>query len=60
MDPQQIESFVVRFHLADVEKETGKKRWRIKITHVQGETDWMFESVDDAMNFIRQTLEEPV
>ncbi|WP_335382127.1 hypothetical protein [Neobacillus drentensis] len=42
------------FQLAAIEKETGEKQWRIKITHVQEERETLFESIEEAMNFMRQ------
>lgn len=54
MELNQIASFVVRFQLAAIEKETGEKQWRIKITHVQEERETLFESIEEAMNFMRQ------
>ncbi len=54
MELNQIASFVVRFQLAAIEKETGEKQWRIKITHVQEGRETLFESIEEAMNFMRQ------
>ena len=51
MELKQIASFVVRFQLAAVEKETGKKQWRIKVTHVQEEKETLFESIEEATDF---------
>jgi hypothetical protein len=58
MDINQIASFVVRFQLAAVEKDTGRKQWRIKVTHVQEERETLFESVEEAMDFIKEMAEE--
>lgn len=58
MDSNQIVSFVVRFQLAAVEKETGRKQWRIKVTHVQEERETLFESLGEAMNYIAKMIED--
>jgi hypothetical protein len=58
MEINQIASFVVRFQLAAIEKETGKKQWRIKVTHVQEERETLFESVKEAMEFMQEMAEE--
>ncbi len=58
MDINQIASFVVRFQLAAVEKDTGRKQWRIKVTHVQEERESLFESVEEAMHFMKDMAEE--
>ncbi|MDQ1144619.1 hypothetical protein QE429_001446 [Bacillus sp. SORGH_AS 510] len=58
MEINQIASFVVRFQLAAVEKESGRKHWRIKVTHVQEERETLFESIEDAMEFMQEMAEE--
>ncbi|WP_066067554.1 hypothetical protein [Neobacillus soli] len=58
MDINQIASFVVRFQLAAIEKETSKKQWRIKVTHVQEERETLFESIEEAMDFMKEMAEE--
>ncbi|MEH7179087.1 hypothetical protein [Neobacillus vireti] len=58
MDPLQIASFVVRFQLAAVEKGTGKKQWRIKVTHVQEEKETLFESIEEATAFMMSMVED--
>ncbi|KLT18565.1 hypothetical protein [Neobacillus vireti] len=58
MEINQIASFVVRFQLAAIEKETGKKQWRIKVTHVQEERETLFESIEGAMEFMQEMAEE--
>ncbi|NWQ39086.1 hypothetical protein MLOOGBEN_00055 [Bacillus sp. EB106-08-02-XG196] len=58
MEPLQIASFVVRFQLADVEKETGKKQWRIKVTHVQEERETLFETIEEATAFMMSMVED--
>jgi hypothetical protein len=58
VDAKQIASFVVRFQLAAIEKETGKKQWRIKVTHVQEDLETLFESIDDAVVFMKEIAEE--
>jgi len=58
VDINQIASFVVRFQLAAVEKETGRKQWRIKVTHVQEDRETLFESIEEAMEFMQEMAEE--
>lgn len=57
MESLQIASFVVRFQLAAVEKETGKKQWRIKVTHVQEERETLFETIEEATAFMMSMVE---
>ncbi|MEH7009421.1 hypothetical protein V7087_01155 [Neobacillus niacini] len=58
MDSFQIASFVVRFQLTAVEKETGKKQWRIKVTHVQEGHETLFESIEEATAFMMSMVED--
>jgi hypothetical protein len=58
MDNLQIASFVVRFQLTAVDKETGEKNWRIKVTHVQGERETLFESIEEATAFMKSMVED--
>ena len=58
MDTLQIASFVVRFQLAAVEKETGKKQWRIKVTHVQEERETLFDSIEEVTAFMKSMVED--
>lgn len=57
MELKQIASFVVRFQLAAIEKETGEKQWRIKVTHVQLEEETLFESMDEAFDYMKKIAE---
>lgn len=58
METLQIASFVVRFQLAAIEKETGKKQWRIKVTHVQEERETLFETIEEATAFMMSMVED--
>jgi hypothetical protein len=58
MESNQIASFVVRFQLAAVEKDTAKKHWRIKVTHVQMERETLFESIEEAMEYMKEMAEQ--
>jgi hypothetical protein len=58
VEPIQIASFVVRFQLASIDKETGKKQWRIKVTHVQEEWETLFESIEEATAFMLSMVED--
>lgn len=58
METKQITSFVLRFQLTDIEMDSGKKCWRVKVTHVQEEKEALFDSVESAMEFIKVIVEE--
>ncbi|MEH7884505.1 hypothetical protein V7654_09270 [Bacillus sp. JJ1609] len=58
METKQITSFVLRFQLADIEMDSGKKCWRVKVTHVQDEKEALFDSVESAMEFIKEIVGE--
>ncbi|MFP5108697.1 hypothetical protein ACSU6B_18320 [Neobacillus sp. C211] len=58
MELNQIASFVVRFQLAAFEKETGEKQWRIKVTHVQEDQETLFESIEEALIFMKAMAEK--
>jgi hypothetical protein len=58
MESNQVASFVVRFHLANKEESTGKKYWRIKVTHVQEELETMFETIEEVLIFMKEAMED--
>jgi hypothetical protein len=58
MDTKQITSFIVRFQLTDIEEESNEKHWRIKVTHVQDEYENLFQSIEEAMLFMKQKVED--
>ncbi|OCA83175.1 hypothetical protein A8F94_18825 [Bacillus sp. FJAT-27225] len=58
MEAKQVTSFVLRFQLTDIELDSGRKSWRVKVTHVQEDKDMLFESVDSAMEFIKEVVGE--
>ncbi|MEC1522311.1 hypothetical protein P9D43_09855 [Neobacillus niacini] len=58
MESLQIASFVVRFQLAAVEKETGRKQWRIKVTHVQEDRETLFETIEEATAYMKSMVED--
>ena len=58
MEPLQIASFVVRFQLTAVEEGSGKKQWRIKVTHVQEEHETLFESIEEATAFMKSMVDD--
>ncbi|WP_156416255.1 hypothetical protein [Cytobacillus dafuensis] len=55
MEQKQIASFVIRFHLADID-EIGKKKWRIKVTHVQEDIEILFETIDEATSYMKNII----
>ncbi|CAM3776915.1 hypothetical protein [Mesobacillus thioparans] len=58
MGMQQVTSFVLRFQLTDIEVGSGKKYWRVKVTHVQDEKEALFQSIDEAMAYIKEIVGE--
>jgi hypothetical protein len=58
METKQVASFVLRFQLADIKMDSGKKCWRVKVTHVQEEKEALFDSVESAMEFIKEIVGE--
>lgn len=58
VEQSQIASFVVRFHLADVDRESNKKSWRIKVTHVQKDEETFFETIEEATDFMKKVVGE--
>ena len=58
METKQVTSFVLRFQLADIELGSGRKYWRVKVTHVQEEKEAVFDSVESAMEFIKEIVGE--
>lgn len=53
-----ITSFVVRCALVDVDEETLKKQWRIKVSHVQGEDEVIVTDLEEAYSFMKRVIEE--
>ncbi|MFT9597922.1 hypothetical protein [Mesobacillus sp.] len=56
METKQVTSFVLRFQLADIEMDSGRKYWRVKVTHVQEEKEAVFDSVESAMEYIKEIV----
>lgn len=57
MEQKQIASFVVRFHLAEVDEETKEKNWRIKVTHVQEEVETWFDELEEAYLYMKKLVD---
>ncbi|WP_246938678.1 hypothetical protein [Bacillus pinisoli] len=57
-DTQQISSFVIRCNCIEVQEVTGKKLWRIKIKHVQGEEEISVQSLEDMLIYMKRVLGE--
>jgi hypothetical protein len=57
-DLQQITSFVIRCSCIEVQEITGKKLWRIKIKHVQGEEEISVQNLDDMLTYMKRVLGE--
>jgi hypothetical protein len=58
VETKTVTSFVVRFQMASVERDTGERHWRIKVTHVQEDRETLFESIEEAMSFMKEIAEE--
>lgn len=58
VETNSITSFVVRFQMAGVERETGERQWRIKVTHVQDDRETLFQSIEEAMMFMKEIAED--
>ncbi|RIW28434.1 hypothetical protein D3H55_21815 [Bacillus salacetis] len=50
---QLITSFVIRCHVMD----SQQRDYRIKLTHVQGENELSFDSFEEAMNYMKETVD---
>ncbi|WP_456272337.1 hypothetical protein [Bacillus sp. AK031] len=50
---QLITSFIVRCHVMESQE---KKDYRIKLTHVQGESELSFDSFEEAMDYMKRTV----
>ncbi|EDL63832.1 hypothetical protein BSG1_13186 [Bacillus sp. SG-1] len=37
--------------------DSGKRDYRIKLTHVQGENELSFDSFEEAMKYMKETVE---
>ncbi|WP_163100748.1 hypothetical protein [Peribacillus alkalitolerans] len=57
MSAPSVTSFIVRFHLASMEPESGQKKWRIKVTHVQDETEMTFENIEEVSLFLQDWMQ---
>lgn len=57
MELNQIASFIIRFHLTELDEGTNKKNWRIKVTHVQQESEALFKSIEEAMEYMKTVVE---
>jgi hypothetical protein len=57
MELNQIASFIIRFHLAELDEGTNNKHWRIKVTHVQQESETLFKTIEEAMEYMKTIVE---
>lgn len=58
MESKQISSFIVRFQVTDFNEESNGKQWRIKVTHVQEDKENLFNTIEDAMQFMKKRVED--
>jgi hypothetical protein len=56
METMQIASFIVRFQLTEFNEEPIEKRWRIKVTHVQEDYENLFDSIEEAMLYMKEKV----
>jgi hypothetical protein len=55
-DNQQVTSFVVRFSPMGQEDIQESKRWRIRVTHVQGQEETTIASMEELCEYMEQIL----
>jgi hypothetical protein len=53
MELNPIASFIIRISLAKSDGSCSKEVWRIKVTHVQQESEILFQSMEDAVNYMK-------
>jgi hypothetical protein len=58
MESKQISSFIVRFQVTDFNEESNEKQWRIKVTHVQEDNENLFNTIEDAIQFMKKRVED--
>jgi hypothetical protein len=58
MESKQISSFIVRFQVTDLNVESNEKQWRIKVTHVQEDNENLFNTIEEAMQFMKKRVED--
>jgi hypothetical protein len=58
MESKQISSFIVRFQVTDLNEESNEKQWRIKVTHVQEDNENLFNTIEEAMQFMKKRVED--
>jgi len=54
-DAKVMSSFVLRFSPLE-QTESEDRKWRIRITHVQGQDEIVVGSLQDAMSYIEDVL----
>jgi hypothetical protein len=58
MESKQISSFIVRFQVTDLNEVSNEKQWRIKVTHVQEDNENLFNTIEEAMQFMKKRVED--
>ena len=53
MEQNITASFIIRISLARLDESTSKEIWRIKVTHVQQDAELLFQSIEDAVNYMK-------
>ena len=53
MEHNKIASFIIRISLANLEDSSSKGMWRIKVTYVQQESETLFQTIDDAVDYMK-------
>lgn len=53
MEHNKIASFIIRISLANLDDSSSKGIWRIKVTYVQQESETVFQSMDEAVDYMK-------
>jgi hypothetical protein len=56
METKQVASFIVRFQITDQTVKTNENSRRIKVTHVQDDDEYLFDSLEEAMEFMKEKV----
>ena len=58
--PDGVKSDSIFYHsisLAELDEGTNNKHWRIKVTHVQQESETLFKTIEEAMEYMKTIVE---
>ncbi|WP_078548280.1 hypothetical protein [Litchfieldia alkalitelluris] len=57
-DQPLITSFIVRCSLLETDQRTNDKKWRVKVSHVQGEEEVVVNDLEEALFYMKRKIEE--